>query len=95
IVNVALPRLQEDLDASPSDLQWIVDAYSLLFAGTLLLAGSLGDRFGRRRLLVIGLGVFGVCSLAAALAPDAATLTACRAVMGIGGACIMPSTLSI
>lgn len=95
IVNVALPSLQEDLDASTADLQWVVDAYSVLFAGTLLLAGSLGDRFGRRRILVIGLVVFGVGSLAAGLAPDVTSLTACRALMGVGAAFIMPSTLSI
>jgi len=95
IVNVALPRLQEDLGATTSQLQWVVDAYSVLFAGTLLLAGVLGDRFGRRRMLVIGLVVFIIASTLAALAPDAAVLTAARGLMGIGGAFIMPSTLSI
>lgn len=95
IVNVALPKLQEDLDATSAELQWIVDAYSVLFAGTLLLAGSLGDRYGRRLALLVGLVVFGLASLAASFAPDALTLTACRAVMGVGGAFIMPSTLSI
>ena len=95
IVNVALPRLQEDLGATTSQLQWVVDAYSVLFAGTLLLAGVLGDRFGRRRMLVIGLIVFIVASTLAALAPDAMVLTAARGLMGIGGAFIMPSTLSI
>lgn len=95
IVNVALPTLQEELGASTSDLQWVVDAYSVLFAGTLLLAGSLGDRFGRRRALVIGLAIFGAGSLAAGFANTADALIACRAVMGIGGAFIMPSTLSI
>lgn len=95
IVNVALPTLQEELGASTAELQWVVDAYSVLFAGTLLLAGSLGDRFGRRRALVIGLVVFGAGSLAAGFAMTADMLIACRAVMGIGGAFIMPSTLSI
>lgn len=95
IVNVALPSLQEDLDASTAELQWVVDAYSVLFAGSLLLAGSLGDRFGRRRVLVIGLIVFGAGSLAAGFASNALALTAFRAIMGIGGAFIMPSTLSI
>jgi len=95
IVNVALPSLQEDLGASTAELQWVVDAYSVLFAGTLLFAGSLGDRFGRKRILLIGLVVFGLGSLAAGAAPDASVLIACRAVMGIGGAFIMPSTLSI
>lgn len=95
IVNVALPRLQEDLGASTAQLQWVVDAYSLLFAGTLLTAGSLGDRVGRRRILIVGLVIFGVASLAATMAPSALALTACRGLMGIGGACIMPSTLSL
>ena len=95
IVNVALPRLQEDLDATSSQLQWVVDAYSLVFAGSLLTAGSLGDRFGRRRILLLGLVVFAVASLAAARAPDVVTLMACRAIMGAGAAGIMPSTLSL
>ncbi|MFM9049109.1 MAG: MFS transporter, partial [Actinomycetota bacterium] len=95
IVNVALPVLQEELDATTAQLQWVVDAYSVMFAGTLLLAGSLGARFGRRRALLIGLVVFGSASLAAGFANHALTLTAFRAIMGIGGAFIMPSTLSI
>ena len=95
IVNVALPSLQEDLGASTAQLQWVVDAYSVLFAGTLLFAGSLGDRFGRKRILLIGLVIFGLGSVAAGAAPDADVLIVCRAVMGIGGAFIMPSTLSI
>lgn len=95
IVNVALPTLQEDLDATTSQLQWVVDAYSVLFAGTLLLAGSLGDRFGRRRMLLIGLVVFALGSAGAALSTNAETLTGWRAVMGVGGAFIMPSTLSV
>ena len=95
IVNVALPSMQEDLDASTADLQWVVDAYSVLFAGTLLLAGSLGDRFGRRRILLIGLVAFGLASLGAGLAPTVDLLMLARGLMGIGGAFIMPSTLSI
>ncbi len=95
IVNVALPRIQEDLHASEGELQWIVDSYSLFFAGSLLLAGSLGDRYGRRRALLFGLAVFGLFSLGAGLAPDPTMLMGCRAVMGIGGAFIMPPTLSI
>lgn len=95
ILNVALPTLQEDLGASTSQLQWVIDAYSVLFAGTLLLAGSLGDRFGRRRMLLIGLAIFILGSLGAVIAPGADALTACRALMGVGGAFIMPSTLSI
>lgn len=95
IVNVALPSLQEELGASTAQLQWVVDAYSVLFAGTLLFAGSLGDRFGRKRILLIGLLIFGLGSLAAGAAPNAEALIACRALMGVGGAFIMPSTLSI
>ena len=95
IVNVALPRLQEDLGASTSQLQWVVDAYSVMFAGSLLLAGSLGDRFGRRKMLLVGLVIFTTGSLLAVFVNQATTLTLCRAMMGVGGAFIMPSTLSI
>lgn len=95
IVNVALPRLQEDLHATTAQLQWVIDAYSVMFAGTLLLAGSLGDRFGRRRMLILGLCIFTAGSVAAVFVGDAMALTMCRALMGVGGAFIMPSTLSI
>ena len=95
IVNVALPRLQEDLGATTAQLQWVVDAYSVMFAGSLLLAGSLGDRFGRRKMLLIGLLTFTMGSLLAIFVSHASTLTLCRALMGVGGAFIMPSTLSI
>src|SRR5690349_22245901 len=95
ILNVALPTLQRDLDASSSQLQWIVDVYMLVFAGVLLTAGSLGDRFGRKRALSIGLLVFGLGSLGSALADSPGLLIATRALMGVGGAFIMPSTLSI
>src|SRR4051794_19430277 len=95
ILNVALPTMQRDLDASASQLQWIVDVYMLVFAGVLLSAGSLGDRFGRKRALTFGLAVFGLGSLGSALAGSAALLIAMRALMGVGGAFIMPSTLSI
>src|SRR3954466_10926288 len=94
-LNVALPTLQRDLGASASQLQWVVDVYMLVFAGVLLTAGSLGDRFGRRRALTIGLLAFGTGSLLSALAGSAELLIATRALMGIGGAFIMPSTLSI
>lgn len=95
IVNVALPRLQENLAATTSQLQWVVDAYSVMFAGSLLLAGSLGDRFGRRKMLILGLLIFTAGSLLAIFVNQATTLTLCRGLMGIGGAFIMPSTLSI
>src|SRR6187455_576460 len=95
ILNVALPTIQHDLGASSSQLQWIVDAYMLVFAGVLLTAGALGDRFGRRRALTAGLVVFGLGSALSALAGSAEMLISTRALMGIGGALIMPSTLSI
>jgi EmrB/QacA subfamily drug resistance transporter len=95
ILNVALPSLSDDLGASSSELQWIVDAYMLVFAGLLLTAGSLGDRFGRKRALTIGLLLFGSASALSALATTPAQLIGGRALMGIGGALIMPSTLSI
>jgi EmrB/QacA subfamily drug resistance transporter len=95
ILNVALPSIRGDLDASSSQLQWILDAYMLVFAGLLLTAGSLGDRFGRKRALTAGLLVFGAGSAMAALSADSTQLIVSRAVMGVGGALIMPSTLSI
>ena len=95
IVNVALPTLQRDLEASTSQLQWVVDSYILVFAGLLLTMGSLGDRFGRRGALAIGLTIMGAASIASAFATDASHLIATRAVMGIGAALIMPATLSI
>jgi EmrB/QacA subfamily drug resistance transporter len=95
IVNVALPTLTRDLGADIGDLQWVVDAYTLVFAGLLLLAGALGDRFGRRRMLLIGLAVFGAASTWAAYSGSVAALIAARAVMGAGAALIMPATLSL
>src|SRR5215212_6036521 len=95
ILNVALPTLDRDLDASSSQLQWIVDSYMLVFAAALLMAGALGDRFGRKRALTFGLVVFGLGSGLSALAGSADMLIVTRALMGIGGALIMPSTLSI
>jgi EmrB/QacA subfamily drug resistance transporter len=100
ILNVALPTLTRSpadggLGAADSDLQWIVDSYVLVFAGLLLTAGALGDRFGRYRALALGLAVFGVSSAFAAEASSSGALIAFRAVMGVGGAFIMPATLSI
>jgi EmrB/QacA subfamily drug resistance transporter len=95
ILNVALPTLQSDLGSTGSQLQWIVDAYMLVFAGLLLTAGALGDRFGRKRALAFGLTIFGLGSGLSALATSPDMLIATRALMGIGGAFIMPSTLSI
>jgi EmrB/QacA subfamily drug resistance transporter len=95
IVNVALPTIARELDADLSDLQWIVDAYTLVFAGLLLVGGALGDRYGRRRVLLAGLAVFAGASAWAGFAGDAASLIAARGVMGAGAALIMPATLSL
>lgn len=94
-LNTALPTMQRDLDASASELQWIVDAYAVLFAGLLLTAGALGDRFGRKRALIGGLGVFALSAFLGGIANSATQVIASRALMGIGAAFIMPATLSI
>src|SRR4051812_39370874 len=95
IVNVTLPSLVRELGASITSLQWVVDAYTLVFAALILAAGSLSDRVGRKGILLLGLGVFAVGSLAGALSTTANELIAARAVMGIGAAGIFPSTLSL
>ncbi|MGH2910324.1 MAG: MFS transporter [Solirubrobacteraceae bacterium] len=95
IVNVALPSLVRQLRASDSQLQWVVDAFNLLFAGSVLAAGSLSDRFGRKGMLLTGLTVFGLASLAGGLMDSPGQLIAARAVMGVGAAMVFPSTLSL
>src|SRR4051812_49423676 len=95
ILNVALPTLQHEFNASPSKLQWMVDSYLLVFAGLLLVFGVLGDRFGRKRALQAGISIFGLASLGALLADSADQVIAVRAAMGVGAALIMPATLSI
>ncbi len=95
ILNVAIPSLVKELGATNSELQWIVDGYTLVFAGLLLTTGSLGDRFGRKRALRVGIVIFAFGSMLSALATSPANLIATRALMGVGGALIMPSTLSI
>ncbi|HUS62651.1 MAG TPA: MFS transporter, partial [Acidimicrobiales bacterium] len=95
VLNVALPTLQRELNAKQTDLQWMVDAYSLVFAGLLLTAGALGDRFGRKGFLQLGLTIFGLASLSATQATSPGHIIAARAVMGIGAAFVMPATLSI
>lgn len=95
ILNVALRSLADDLGATTSQLQWIVDGYVLVFAGLLLTAGSLGDRFGRRSALSVGLVVFCAGSVLSAFATAPVHLIATRSIMGVGGALIMPSTLSL
>ena len=95
ILNVAIPSLQRDLDASATALQWMVNAYMLVFGGMLLTMGGLGDRFGRARMLRLGLATFGLASLGAALSQSPEQIIAARAIMGLGGAMMMPATLSI
>jgi EmrB/QacA subfamily drug resistance transporter len=95
VLNVALPTLQRDLHASTTQLQWIIDAYVLVFAGMLLTCGSMGDRLGRKGALTTGLALFGTGSLLAAFSHSWLELAALRALMGLGGALIMPATLSI
>src|SRR5215470_1558125 len=95
ILNVALPTLATSLNAGSDDLQWIVNAYVLVFAGLLLPMGALGDRYGRKRLLLIGLALFGGASLFAVFSHNAGQLIAARSVMGIGGAILTPITLAI
>jgi EmrB/QacA subfamily drug resistance transporter len=94
-LNVALPDLARETGATQTEITWIVDAYTVVFAGLLLFAGALGDRFGRRELLAGGLAVFGVAAGLGMLTSDPAQLIALRAMMGIGAAAIMPTTLSI
>ncbi|HET6743454.1 MAG TPA: MFS transporter [Kribbella sp.] len=95
VLNLAIPSLMRDLDATPADIQWVIDAYILAFAGLLLTAGSLSDRFGRRKMLLFGLVIFGAASLLATLAANPWQLIACRGLMGVGGSLLMPSTLSL
>jgi EmrB/QacA subfamily drug resistance transporter len=95
IVNVGLPTLVRELHASNAQLQWVVDAFNLLFAGSVLVFGSLSDRFGRKGMLLGGLLVFGSASLAGGLTNSAGQLIAARAVMGIGAAMVFPATLSL
>src|SRR5690349_23043529 len=92
IVNVALPSLVRELGATTTKLQWVVDAYTLVFASLILAAGSLSDRMGRKGTLITGLAIFGVGSLAGALCTTADQLIAARIVMGLGAAAIFPST---
>ncbi len=95
VLTIGIPSIARSLHASSSELQWIFDAYTLVFAVLLLTGGSLGDRFGRRGMLQVGLAVFGIGSLVAAFAGSAGELIAGRAILGVGAACILPATLSI
>ncbi len=95
VLNVALPSLVRELGASTSQLQWITTAYSLVFAGLLLTAGSLGDRFGRKRALMLGLVIFGLGSALCAYSPSAIVLIAARGLLGLGAAFVLPATMSV
>src|SRR4029450_2946977 len=95
VVSTALPVIRKDLHASIESLEWTVNAYTLTFAVLLLTGAALGDRFGRRRMLAVGLLIFTASSAAAALAPTAGVLIAARAAQGVGGAIVTPLTLTI
>ena len=95
VVTTAIPVIRKDLHASLSSLEWTVNAYTLTFAVLLLTGAALGDRFGRRRMFTIGIGIFTLGSIAAALAPSVEFLNVARAVQGVGGAIVMPLTLTI
>src|SRR3712207_6839207 len=95
ILNVALPTLAADLEPSSTELLWIVDAYGLVLAGLLVAMSGLGDRVGRRRLLVAGLATFAAAAALAAMAQSAPMLIAARVLLGVGGAMIMPSTVTL
>jgi EmrB/QacA subfamily drug resistance transporter len=95
VVNVALPALQKDLNATVTDVQWVVEAYTLFLAALLLLGGSLGDLFGRKRIYAIGVAVFAVASVWCGLAPNIQQLIIARAAQGVGGALLVPGSLAI
>ncbi|HMG33270.1 MAG TPA: MFS transporter, partial [Blastocatellia bacterium] len=95
VVNVALPALQQSLNASVLDAQWVVESYALLLAALLLVGGSLGDRYGRRAIFAAGVTVFAVSSIACGLSATVAQLIVARAFQGVGGALLVPGSLSI
>lgn len=95
VVNVALPFLQADLDASATGVQWVVQAYSLFLAALILVGGSLGDRLGRRRMYLAGVIVFTIASVIAGLSPNLEMLIAARTLQGVGGALLIPGGLAI
>src|SRR4051812_8257738 len=95
VVNVALPSIRDDLGASFTDLQWVIDAYALTLAALVLTAGSLADCLGRRRVFAIGLGIFSLASLLCALAPDPTFLNLARGLQGVGGAVMFAVSLAL
>lgn len=95
IINTAMPAIKRAFEMSESQSLWVVDAYMVIFGGLLLLAGALGDRFGRRKILIVGMGIFVVASIAIAFSPDANFMIVGRGLQGLGGALVIPQTLSI
>src|SRR5437667_1377784 len=95
VVNVALPALQKDLHATITDVQWVIESYALLLGGLILVGGSLGDQFGRKRIFLIGVWLFTIASIACGLAPSTSALIAARAAQGIGAAFLVPGSLAI
>jgi MFS family permease len=95
VVNVALPVLQTELHATATDVQWVVEAYSLFLAALILVGGSLGDHFGRRRIYALGIMLFTLASVFCGLAPNVTLLIAARAFQGVGGALLVPGSLAI
>ena len=95
VINVALPAIQAELGVSVAVAQWVVNAYTLLLGALILVGGAAGDRFGRRRIFMLGIGLFTLASVACGLAPNAAILIASRAVQGVGGAMLVPESLAI
>src|SRR5262249_32001724 len=95
VVNVALPALQKDLNATVTDVHWVIEAYTLFLAALLLLGGSLGDQFGRKKIYAIGVALFALASIWCGLAPGIHQLIIARAAQGIGGALLVPGSLAI
>ena len=95
VVNVALPTLQSQLNATVSDVQWVVESYALLLGALILVGGSLGDRFGRRRIFVLGVGLFAIASIGCGVAANITQLILARGIQGIGGALLIPGSLAI
>src|SRR3954451_3963842 len=95
VVNVALPVMQRSLGATVSQVQWIVEAYALLLSALVLVGGALGDRFGRRKVFLAGVGLFALASAGCGAAPGVETLIAARALQGVGGALLVPGSLAL
>jgi len=95
VVNVALPALQTSLGGTVTDIQWVVESYGLLLGALILVGGSLGDRYGRRRMFLVGVAIFAAASAACGLAPNIRELIVARAVQGLGAAFLVPGSLSI